>query len=73
MGDSRIITTGNKNYMTIAVFVQNWRVLARKNCRAARQESTSQSATAYKFERYRALYEDKTNITHDYCITNFFM
>mgnify|MGYP001806152813 CR=1 FL=1 len=40
----------NKNYMSIAVSVQNWKFTARHNSGGVRQESGSQSATAYSFE-----------------------
>jgi len=46
-------TTANKNYMTIAVSVQNWKFTARHNCGVARQESAPQSATAHSFGRYQ--------------------
>ena len=37
--------------MSIAVFVQIWKLPTRNNIGAVRQESTPQSATAYSFER----------------------
>jgi hypothetical protein len=45
-------TPYNKNYMSIAVSVQNWKFTTRNNGGGVRQESAPQSATAYSFERY---------------------
>jgi hypothetical protein len=45
-----INTVANKNYMSIAVSVQNWKFTARNNRSGVRQESGPQSANAYSFE-----------------------
>jgi|GEM_PF-2328418 len=44
-------TTANKNYMSIAVSVQNWKFTARNNGGAARLERVPKSATAYSSVR----------------------
>jgi len=41
----------NKNYMSIAVSVQNWKFTARNNGGGVRKNSAPQSATAYSFKR----------------------
>jgi hypothetical protein len=51
----RVKTGYNKNYMSIAVSVQNWKFTAGHNSGGVRQESAPQSATAYSSERYGAL------------------